>query len=90
MEAVCESYFVELVRQRFLGELDGYLLWKGCNGSQVWAFGVSGIAEDTTGHVALGVFGDFGLVWFIVGRDIVRGAIVVVVVVVCLRCGAGL
>ena len=55
----------------------------------VWAFGVSGIAEDAAGNVAFGVFGDFGLVWFIVGRVIVGGAIVVVVMV-CLRGGAGL
>ena len=55
----------------------------------VWAVGVSGIAEDAAGHVALGVFGNCGLVWFIVGRALVGGAIVVVVMV-CLRGGASL
>ena len=62
---------------------------KGVTVGQVWAFGASGIAEDAAGHVVFEVFGDFGLVWFNVGRVIVGGAIVVVVMV-CLRGGAGL
>jgi len=40
-------------------------LGKGVTVGLVWAFGVSGIAEDAAGHVAFEVFGDFGLVWFI-------------------------
>jgi hypothetical protein len=89
LEAACECYFVEFVRQRLGVSWMVICFGKGVTVGQVWAFGVSGIAEDAAGHVALGVFGDFGHVWFIVGRDIVGGAIVVVVVV-CLRCGAGL
>ena len=89
MEAACECYFVEFVRQRLGVSWMAICFGKGVTVGLVWAFGISGNAEDAAGHVAFVVLGDFGLVWFIFGRAIIGGAIVVVFMV-CLRGGAGL